>query len=82
MTAERGSSRGKVFCWGRRMFNKKLKPAIMKENQEKYAPALMFSVPPANVDTRTTITIGDKTFDVEADDLEKICDLDRGLMVN
>ncbi|XP_045476517.1 dual specificity mitogen-activated protein kinase kinase 6 [Harmonia axyridis] len=35
-------------------------------------------VPPANLDTRTTITIGDKTFDVEADDLEKICDLGRG----
>lgn len=30
------------------------------------------------MDTRTTITIGDKTFDVEADDLEKICDLGRG----
>lgn len=37
-----------------------------------------FSVPPANLDKRTTITIGDKTFDVEADDLEKICDLGRG----
>lgn len=34
--------------------------------------------PPANLDKRTTITIGDKTFDVEADDLEKICDLGRG----
>ncbi|KAF5269580.1 hypothetical protein FQR65_LT05918 [Abscondita terminalis] len=35
-------------------------------------------IPPANLDKRTTITIGDKTFDVEADDLEKICDLGRG----
>ncbi|RZF46720.1 hypothetical protein LSTR_LSTR002583 [Laodelphax striatellus] len=34
--------------------------------------------PPRNLDKRTTITIGDKTFVVEADDLEKICDLGRG----
>ncbi|XP_019880941.1 dual specificity mitogen-activated protein kinase kinase 6 [Aethina tumida] len=34
--------------------------------------------PPANLDTRTTITIGDQTFDVEADDLERISDLGRG----
>jgi mitogen-activated protein kinase kinase 3 len=33
---------------------------------------------PANLDTSTTITIGDQTFHVEADDLEKICDLGRG----
>lgn len=33
---------------------------------------------PRNLDTRATITIGDKTFDVEADDLEKIGDLGRG----
>lgn len=30
------------------------------------------------MDKRTTITIGDQTFDVEADDLERICDLGRG----
>ncbi|XP_050302294.1 dual specificity mitogen-activated protein kinase kinase 6 [Anthonomus grandis grandis] len=35
-------------------------------------------VPPGNLDSRTTITIGDKTFDVEADDLEKIAELGRG----
>lgn len=34
--------------------------------------------PPHNLDSRTTITIDDKTFVVEADDLEKICDLGRG----
>ncbi|XP_017772011.1 PREDICTED: dual specificity mitogen-activated protein kinase kinase 6 [Nicrophorus vespilloides] len=33
---------------------------------------------PANLDTRTTITIGEHMFDVEADDLEKICDLGHG----
>lgn len=33
---------------------------------------------PANLDKRTTITIDDKTFVVEADDLEKICDLGHG----
>lgn len=30
------------------------------------------------MDSRTTITIGDTQFVVEADDLEKICDLGRG----
>ncbi|XP_067006530.1 dual specificity mitogen-activated protein kinase kinase 6 [Anabrus simplex] len=34
--------------------------------------------PPRNLDKRTTITIGEKTFVVEADDLEKISDLGRG----
>lgn len=33
---------------------------------------------PHNLDKRTTITIDDRTFVVEADDLEKICDLGRG----
>lgn len=37
-----------------------------------------FSSPPANLDKRTTITIDDKTFVVEADDLEKISDLGHG----
>lgn len=30
------------------------------------------------MDSRATITIGDQTFVVEADNLEKICDLGRG----
>ncbi|XP_046406278.1 dual specificity mitogen-activated protein kinase kinase 6 [Ischnura elegans] len=34
--------------------------------------------PPRNLDKRTTITIGDTTVEVEADDLEKIGDLGRG----
>ena len=33
---------------------------------------------PRNLDRKTTITIRDETFIVEADDLEKICDLGRG----
>uniref|UniRef100_A0A8D9AN96 mitogen-activated protein kinase kinase n=1 Tax=Cacopsylla melanoneura TaxID=428564 RepID=A0A8D9AN96_9HEMI len=33
---------------------------------------------PKNLDKKTTITIDDKTFVVEADDLVKICDLGRG----
>lgn len=37
-----------------------------------------FRTPPRNLDKKTTITIGDQTFVVEADDLEKICDLGRG----
>ncbi|KAF7384878.1 hypothetical protein HZH66_011964 [Vespula vulgaris] len=34
--------------------------------------------PPRNLDKRTTITIGEKTFVVEADDLETLCILGRG----
>lgn len=34
--------------------------------------------PPRNLDKRTTITIDDKTFVVEADDLETLCMLGRG----
>lgn len=33
---------------------------------------------PRNLDRKTTITIADQTFIVEADDLERICDLGRG----
>ncbi|KAH8343007.1 hypothetical protein KR059_003490, partial [Drosophila kikkawai] len=35
-------------------------------------------VPPRNLDSRATIQIGDQTFDIDADSLEKICDLGRG----
>lgn len=38
----------------------------------------IFRTAPANLDKRTTITIDDRTFVVEADDLEKICDLGHG----
>ncbi|KAJ8682699.1 hypothetical protein QAD02_018491 [Eretmocerus hayati] len=34
--------------------------------------------PPRNLDKRTTITIADKTFEVDADDLEMLCTLGRG----
>lgn len=34
--------------------------------------------PPRNLDSSATITIGDRTFVVEADNLEKLCDLGRG----
>lgn len=33
---------------------------------------------PRDLDSRTTITIDDQTFDIEADDLESICVLGRG----
>lgn len=39
---------------------------------------LFFRIPPRNLDKRTTITIDEKTFDVEADDLETLCVLGRG----
>ncbi|XP_017871465.1 PREDICTED: dual specificity mitogen-activated protein kinase kinase 6 [Drosophila arizonae] len=35
-------------------------------------------VPPRNLDSRATIQIDDQTFDIDADSLEKICDLGRG----
>ncbi|XP_065201502.1 dual specificity mitogen-activated protein kinase kinase 6 [Planococcus citri] len=49
-------------------------------------PGLKVTVPvekpdltiPRNLDRKTTITIRDQTFIVEADDLEKICDLGKG----
>lgn len=39
---------------------------------------LFCSAPPRNLDKRATITVDGRTFDVEADDLEKICDLGHG----
>ncbi|KAL1489133.1 hypothetical protein ABEB36_014076 [Hypothenemus hampei] len=50
------------------------KPGLKIILQDEAVPV----VPPGNLDSRTTITIGDKTFVVEADDLEKICDLGKG----
>lgn len=38
----------------------------------------VFRTPPRNLDKRTTITIDEKTFVVEADDLETLCVLGRG----
>lgn len=42
------------------------------------APPIQALAPPRNLDTRATITIDEKTFEVQADDLEKIADLGRG----
>ncbi|CAG9767070.1 unnamed protein product [Ceutorhynchus assimilis] len=56
------------------MAGRKHRPALKIMVQDEPAPV----VPPGNLDSRTTITIGDKTFDVEADDLEKIYELGRG----
>ena len=38
----------------------------------------VYSRPPSDIDSRTTITIGDRNFDVDAADLEAICTLGRG----
>ncbi|XP_037936775.1 dual specificity mitogen-activated protein kinase kinase 3 [Teleopsis dalmanni] len=35
-------------------------------------------IPPRNLDSSTTIQIGERTFQIDADSLEKICDLGRG----
>lgn len=49
----------------------------LRLNVDTSPPAAVIA-PPANLDSRTTITIGDRTFDVEADDLIRMCDLGRG----
>lgn len=46
--------------------------------QDAALPPIQALAPPRNLDTRATITIDDKTFEVQADDLEKIDDLGRG----
>lgn len=43
-----------------------------------YLYTFVFRTPPRNLDKRTTITIDEKTFVVEADDLETLCVLGRG----
>lgn len=45
---------------------------------EAAQPPIHALAPPRNLDTRATITIDDSTFEVQADDLEKIADLGRG----
>jgi mitogen-activated protein kinase kinase 3 len=45
---------------------------------EAAQPPLEALAPPRNLDKQATITIDDKTFEVQADDLEKIADLGRG----
>ncbi|XP_066588893.1 dual specificity mitogen-activated protein kinase kinase 3 [Prorops nasuta] len=46
----------------------------LKVSEEVHVPV----APPRNLDKRTTITIDEKTFVVEADDLETLCTLGRG----
>lgn len=50
-------------------------PPIILTAEETAPPSL---APPRNLDKKATITIDDKTFEVQADDLEKIADLGRG----
>lgn len=56
--------------------SKRPRPKLLKI-QEPPTEALTLS-PPRNLDKKATITIDDKTIEVEADDLEKIADLGRG----
>lgn len=53
----------------------KKRPPKLKFDEIKTPEAI---VPPRNLDKRTTITIDEKVFEVEADDLEAICELGRG----
>lgn len=58
-----------------KMSSKKPRPGriVIQKNEGSDVP-----LPPRNLDKKATITIEDKTFEVEADDLEKIADLGRG----
>lgn len=51
------------------------RPNLKMHIQKEPEPEL---VPPRNLDSTTTIQIGESTFQVDADSLEKICDLGRG----
>ncbi|XP_008206089.1 dual specificity mitogen-activated protein kinase kinase 3 [Nasonia vitripennis] len=57
-------------------FNNRRKGVGLKIQLSEEAPPPV--TPPRNLDKRTTITIGDKTFEVDADDLEMLCTLGRG----
>uniref|UniRef100_A0AAQ4NVQ9 mitogen-activated protein kinase kinase n=1 Tax=Gasterosteus aculeatus aculeatus TaxID=481459 RepID=A0AAQ4NVQ9_GASAC len=84
---EGGSERdGKVFCAAPppphpskgemsqpNRGKKKLK--LPKEAFEQPPPA---AVPPRDLDSKACVTIGEKNFEVKADDLEQICELGRG----
>lgn len=58
--------------------SKRLRPGLRLPIQEASQPPIQALVPPRNLDTRATITIDENTFEVQADDLEKIADLGRG----
>ncbi|XP_076326432.1 dual specificity mitogen-activated protein kinase kinase lic [Tachypleus tridentatus] len=50
-------------------------PPLVIKQADHSSPRI---TPPRNLDKRTTITIDDKVFEVEADDLETLCTLGRG----
>lgn len=56
------------------MSGKKKRPNLKLQVSDEPSPI----APPRNLDKRTTITIGEEVFEVEADDLERIGDLGRG----
>jgi hypothetical protein len=54
------------------------RPGLKIEVASASQPPIQALEPPRNLDTRATITIDDRTFELLADDLEKISDLGRG----
>uniref|UniRef100_A0A8C2WFD8 mitogen-activated protein kinase kinase n=1 Tax=Cyclopterus lumpus TaxID=8103 RepID=A0A8C2WFD8_CYCLU len=74
---EGGSEReGKVFC---------ASPPPHQSRGEMSQPKggillklIVFIVPPRDLDSKACVTIGEKNFEVKADDLEQICELGRG----
>jgi hypothetical protein len=58
--------------------SKKPRPGLKLPINASTQPPIDVLSPPRNLDKKATITIDDRTFEVEADDLEKIADLGRG----
>ncbi|XP_037822802.1 dual specificity mitogen-activated protein kinase kinase 3-like [Lucilia sericata] len=56
----------------------KLHMTIQKEPEPEFYSFCFLEFLPRNLDSSTTIQIGDRTFEIDADSLEKICDLGRG----
>ncbi|XP_023274618.1 dual specificity mitogen-activated protein kinase kinase 6 isoform X1 [Seriola lalandi dorsalis] len=55
----------------------KRKP-VLKLSKEVFEQPTPAAVPPRDLDSKACVTIGEKNFEVKADDLEQICELGRG----
>ena len=56
----------------------KKRPGVAGFDFKKNPPVAEAPTIPRDLDSRTSITIDDKTFSIEADDLESLCVLGRG----
>ncbi|XP_060951064.1 dual specificity mitogen-activated protein kinase kinase 6 [Limanda limanda] len=55
----------------------KRKP-VLKLSKEAFEQTTPAAAPPRDLDSKACVTIGEKNFEVKADDLEQICELGRG----